>query len=468
MAFLDFLKRKRDALPVKADAAEPKAPGETLARTTEAGIRSLESQLLALRTRFWVDIRLLQTIADIRHMDQVDGRVKKIHSRCARAATKGGLRLVAAAQPMLEREWRQFRDTLGLDNPQKLQSDMRGLLTDGNLALQWVLDDTGKLVAGIRMPPETLRANVNKSGVIADATKAYTQVDLYGGQDEATFALWQMTIGRLDPTNYDDWSSPGRPYLDASRACWRKLTMTEEDTVIRRHMRAPLRMSHVLEGADDAELLKYQQRTEASQADGNYTDYYLNRKGAVTALQGDANLEQIADIVLLLDAFLSGGPMPKGLLGYTEGLNRDILEDLKKEWYDELATLQLVAASVYRHGFVLWLLLRGKNAAAYDFDVGFAERLTDTPNQRADLALKHQALGASRETVFETAGLVPQDEFDALEREREELDPYPDDEPHDVPGAKPKPPRGTPRVSVTPGNGRKGESATTVSTRNRG
>lgn len=465
MGFLDFLSRKRNALPAEK---APLAPGEIPAgRSTEAGTRSLEAHLGLLRRRMWVDTRLLQTITDVRAMDVSDGRVKKIHSRCARAAAKGGLRLVATNQPRLEREFKEFRHRLGLHNPQKLQSDLRGLLTDGNLALQWVLDESGQLVAGIRMPPETLRANTNNSGQIAEPTRAYTQIDLTSGREAAHFGLWQLTVGRLDPMNYDDWSCPGRPYLDASRSTWRKLVMTEEDTVIRRHMRAPLRMSHVLEGASNDELMAYKQGVEASQGDGNFTDYYLNKKGSVAAVQGDANLEQIADIVLLLDAFLSGGPMPKGLLGYTEGLSRDILEDLKKEWYDEMAAVQLVAAAVYEQGFVLHLLLKGINPDACEFSVAFAERITETANQQADRALKLQALGASQETVLETAGLNAADEKAARKREQAEMDPYPDgDDPHDVdPNAPPATPATNTRVSVTPGNGRKGESATNVSTR---
>lgn len=466
MGFFDFLSRKRAALPEGA-AGKPRAQGELpLAGTTEVGTRSQDAYLALLRHRMWVDPRLLQVVRDVREMDRQDGRVKKIHSRCARAAAKGGLRLVTSGQPRLEREFRQYRATLGLDNAQKLQSDLRGLLVDGNLAIQWVLDDAGALLAGVRMPPETLRPNTSKAGLIADPAKAYTQVDIATGRDAASFALWQMTVGRLDPENFDDWNCPGRPYLDASRSTWRKLTMTEEDTVIRRHMRAPLRMSHILEGASGAELLEYQQRVAAGQADGNFSDYYSSKKGGVTALQGDANLEQIADIVLLLDAFLSGGPMPKGLLGYTEGLSRDILEDLKREWYDEMAAVQLIAAGVYHQGFVLWLLLRGINAAAYDFSVQFAERITDTANQRADQALKLQALGASMETVLETAGLNAGEEKAARKREAAEIDPYPE-APHDGDPDPAAPPAGKPHVAVTPGNGRKGDSATTVSTRHK-
>lgn len=470
MGFLDLFRGKRDALPKTSTTGKPLAAGELLARTTEAGQRAHPDQeFLQFQRRMFVDPRLLQTIRDIRRMDALDGRVKKIHGRSARAAAKGGLRLVATGQPRLEREWREFSSRLQLSNPQKLQSDLRGLLMEGNLAIQWVLDQERRIVAAPRMPAETLSPQTNRAGVFEDAAKAYQQIDLQSGQQVATFALWQLTVGRLDPLNYDDWGSPGRPYLDASRACWRKLDMTEEDTVIRRHMRAPLRMAHVLEGASNDELAEYKNQVETDQGSGNYRDYYLNKKGAVTPVQGDANLEHMADIVHLLDTFLSGSPMSKALLGYSGDLSRDILEDLKKDWYDELAAIQTVAASVYRQGFVLHLLLRGINPLSYDFDVAFNERLTDTPNQRADLALKVQALGASRETVFETAGLNAAAEHTALERERTELDPYPedvhdDDDPEGVPTPASTRSRGAPRVAVTPGNARKGESATTIST----
>lgn len=462
MAFLDFLRRKRDALPQQDTAGTPAAPGESPSGSTEAGHRrNFDDRTELFSRRLWVDVRLLQTIRDIREMDRTDGRVKKIHSRSARAASKGGLRLVATGQPRLERLWAQFVANTQLNNPQKLQSDLRGLMSEGHLALQWVLGADQRVAAAPRMPPETLRANTTDAGVFADASAAYEQLDLSSGRVVATFGLWQLTMGRLDPQNFDDWGSAGRPYLDATRPIWKKLAMTEEDMVLRRHMRAPQRMSHSLEGASAEELADYQLRVEKDQAFGAVRDYYSNKKGAVTPIQGDANLDQIADVVHLLDTFAAGSPMPKGLFGYLGELSRDILEDVKKDWYDELAAMQTVAASVYRQGFCLDLLLQGINPQAYDFDVAFAERLTDSPNQRADLALKLQALGVSHETVFETAGLKSASELEAIKRERAAADPYPDDVDELPDGERPS--RGTPRVSVTPGNAPKGESATSIS-----
>ncbi len=465
MGFLDFLRNPFSSLPRTQKAGTPTAPGELPPRNTEEGSRLTFDELWRVRSRLWIDTRLLQTIQDVRRMDERDGRVKKIHSRSSRTAAKGGLRLVATGQPRLEREWRRFKVGTKINNPQKLHSDIRGLMTDGHLAIQWVLDADGQICAAPRMPPESLRANVGPSGVFDNPAKAYDQVDLTTGEVIATFGLWQLTMGRLDPQNFDDWGCPGRPYLDASRGVWKKLDLTEEDLVIRRHMRAPLRMSHVLEGASEGDLQTYRDGVEKDQSSGNVKDYYSNKKGAVTALQGDTNLDQIADVAHLLDTFASGTPMPKGLFGYIGDLSRDILEDLKKDWYEELHALQTVASSVYEQGFRLHLLLNNINPDAYDFSVAFEERLTDTPNQRADHALKIQALGASHETVFETAGLNASAEMRAIEREKRELDPYPEDVDEVDGDGNPivdRQPGKTTRVKITPGNAPKGESSTSI------
>lgn len=60
-------------------------------------------------------------------------------------------------------------------------------------------------------------------------------------------------------------------------------------------------------------------------------------------LQGDANLGQIADVVHLLDTFFSGAPAPKAIFGYSEGLNRDIFEDLKQNYFDEITDIRQAA-----------------------------------------------------------------------------------------------------------------------------
>jgi hypothetical protein len=428
-------------------------PGEEETRTSERGLRPTpEKSLEYLYRQMWVDPRLRTAIIDVRTMDKEDGRVKKIHGRMARTAVKKGLMLKGTPSKRISRLWRDYVKRLHLDRPAKLESDARGLAMEGNLPMQWVLNRDNRVVSAIRMPAETIVPKVGANGRFEDPMQAYHQVEAYTGSIIYTFPLWQLTLERLSPDNYDDQGCMGRPYLDASRGVWKKLMMTDEDLVIRRRTRAPLRIAHNLEGATPEELADYRAKVETEGTE-IITDFYSNKKGAVTAVQGDANLDQIADVSYLLDTFFTGSPAPKGLFGYSGELQRDILEDLKRDYFDEIDSLQDTLASVYLMGFRIDLLLQGINPDNEDFTVEFAERRTETPSQATDRSLKLQALGVPQSMTWEVAGIDVAEAKKRKEQDAKDLDPYPE------------PGKIGPKVSVTPGNRRKGESATTVATR---
>ncbi len=452
-ATFPFFGRQRDLPPASID--QP-LPGEPPPRSTEIGRRPTpEDQVKYLYRVMWVDPDLRAAIQDIRDMDRKDGRVKRIHARIGRDTIKGGLVLQQAEQsPVLGRHWAAFERRLQLNRVEKMKSDARGLVVEGNLPMQWVLDADYTLAAAVRMPADTILPNIDERGRYKDLQRAHIQFDVMTGTELAAFPLWQLLLGRFDPDNFDDLGCLGRPFLDAARTTWRKLTMTEEDLVVRRRVRAPLRLAHTLEGATPEDIAAYRSMIERDQYQIT-TDYYLNRKGGVQAIQGDAELDQIADVVHLLESFFAGTPLPRGLMGYSEGLARDVLEDLKRDYYDEIDSLQDTLAGIYEQGFRLQLLLHGINPDAEAFTLRFAERRTETPNQVADRALKWQALGLPRGMVWEDMGLDPSYVRERLEFERREWDPYP--EPGNI-GAP-----GQPRVSITPSNARKGESGTAIS-----
>jgi len=435
-------------------------PGKELPNTTRTGKTPTPEQQMKYQYAWeFVDPSVRAAILDIRKMDRDDTRVKKVHQRTARAIVKGGLMLeIASDKTRLIREWKQFVKRLHLDRQEKLESDARGLIMEGNLPMQWVIDKLSpRVVQGVRMPAETIRPVVGENGVFENPQAAYEQIDMIYGRATASFALWQLTMGRLSPDNYDDWGCSGRPLLDSCRQKYLQLTMTESDLVKRRHVRAPNRLSHSLEGADEEELEKYENKVYNEQGEQN-TDFFSNKKTTVQSIQGDANLDQIADVAYLLDSFLAGTPMPAGMLGYNKDLSRDILEDLKKDFFEEVDALQETHAWVYQQGFELHLLLKGINPMNYDFAVKFAERKTDSLNQRADLALKYQALGLPKETVWRTAGQNPTKVLEQRKAEQKHKDVYGSDEGDEHDLDKPRP-----RVSVTPNNARKGESATSIS-----
>ena len=415
-----------------------------------------------LYNELYVSPEYKASVVAIRMMDKTDTRVKRIHKRMARDATKNGIRLQweGPDDQRISRLFDAYKTRLGLNNAQKLHSDARGAVMEGALVLQWVVNDKRQVVGALRMPAETIYADCHETGQLKDIAAAFKQLDPVGGyQVIANFAFWQITMVRLDPDNYDDFGSHGRPYLDAARKSWKQLTMTEDDLVIRRRTRAPARFSHVLEGADDKQLQKYKNENESKKGMIT-TDFYLNCKGGVEALSGDAQLDQIADVVHLLDTFFAGAPGPKGLFGYADGLNRDILQDIKQDYFEEIDGLQDTLSQAYYEGFRLQLLLAGINPDAYKFSVRFSERKTETRNQKADLALKYQAMGVPDALVWETAGLEPGFVLDKIRDQKKSKDPYPSEEDDDE-GTPTNDKRDT-RIKVTPGNSPKRESSTYV------
>ena len=247
--------------------------------------------------------------------------------------------------------------------------------------------------------------------------------------------------------------------MDACASTWRKLVMTEEDLVIRRRVRAPLRLAHILEGADEIALQAYRQSTEGEKGEIT-TDFYLNRKGGVQAIQGDATLGDIGDVAHLLDTFFAGNPAPKGLFGYTNGMARDILEDLKRDYYAEVDGLQDLQAGAYAFAFRIHLLFKGIDPGPNEFLLRFAERRTETNNQVADLALKYMALQLPDDLVYSEMGFDA-DRVRAMKTvQANRNDPYPNPlkvGPDGLPISQ-----GTFKVGVTPGNAVKGESAVSM------
>jgi hypothetical protein len=458
----------------RADA-DPKLANEPIAFSSERGVRATpENELKYVYRQMWVDPDTRETILAIRQMDREDPRVKSVHARVARDTIRGGLLLqLSEENDRIAKLWDEFATRLQLHNPAKLQSDARGLVMEGNLPMQWVLDQALQVVAAVRMPSETILPNVGPDGRFTDPSKAYYQIDVNTGQRRDVFPLWQLTLCRFGADNYDDLGAMGRPFLDASRVPWQKLRMTEQDLVVRRRTRAPLRLAHTLEGATKQELEDYRARVESDQKSVT-TDYYLNKKGSVSAIQGDSTLSEIEDVVYLLDAFFSGSPVPKGLMGYTEGMNRDILEDIKKSYFEEIDVMQDLLAWCYDQGFRLQLLLNGINPDASAYYIKFAERRTETPNQIADRGLKLQALGLPESMIWEEMGYNPEAVRERRKADAKHTDPYPepDDEadPLDVGFAQNA--QGAAgaagarrRVSITPGNAPKGESATAITNR---
>src|SRR3546814_17524389 len=101
---------------------------------------------------------------------------------------------------------------------------------------------------------------------------------------------------RIRPDNYDNLGSLGRPYLDATRAVWRQLTMTDRDLVVRRPTRAPQRLVHVLAGSHKPTLDDYAYSPKAKQAMVQ-TAFFHNRNRNIPEVHALPPLHKLPDLI---------------------------------------------------------------------------------------------------------------------------------------------------------------------------
>ena len=150
----------------------------------------------------WLDTERRAMVQTMREMDRKDGRVKEIHRRLARDCIRGGLVLQVnekASSETLKREWRALQGRLQLEMADKLKSDARGLVMEGNLPLQLVLNERQDVVAAIRMPSDTIQPITDMGGRFKNPAAAWEQRDVMTGATLATWAAWQMTVARAGP-----------------------------------------------------------------------------------------------------------------------------------------------------------------------------------------------------------------------------------------------------------------------------
>ena len=113
------------------------------------------------------------------------------------------------------------------------------------------------------------------------------------------------------------------------------MTEGELDIAIRRKTRAGMKYSHSLEDASETDIQAYMQRNKAALDDpfAAVADFFSNKRTKLEAIQGDAHLSEIDDVLHHIRTWWVASPVPMSLLGYGQDLNRDVLDE-QKEQYD--------------------------------------------------------------------------------------------------------------------------------------
>ncbi|MHB0976890.1 MAG: hypothetical protein ACYC1U_06820 [Candidatus Aquicultorales bacterium] len=309
-------------------------------------------------------------------LDPVKGVIRAIASN----ATMGGFKVVCEderARPILEACATRTKMN------EKAAGFLRKGTTEGDLFIQKVVDGTGKITDIKRMPALTLRRNSNDADEFDDPLKAFYQVDpLSGGYfalrpeeayDVTWFAEWQIVHGRWDHTDGERY---GESLIFASRSSAKKIQEGSLDMAIRRKTRAGMKYLHALEGANEADLEAYKERNKKALADkyAAIADFFSNKKTSIEAIQGDARLKEIDDVMFHVNLFFSGVPVPKAILGFEESINRDVLEEQTEQYLRELDTAEGWLTELYREILDFELLLNGILPETVDYALQWGDR----------------------------------------------------------------------------------------------
>lgn len=355
---------------------------------------------LAQMRMFGVENDRRSIIQDCRTMYREDTRAKRIVRKLAKDAVKGGFTLTvdgpraeeaqAIAEAMLERVgfWTHGDDWV------------RMTLRDGDSFFELGATAAGDIVSVSRKPTLEMYRWSDDFDQFYDPARAFfwteQPVMLNQPPGDATFlAEWQVIHARSE---HDEGSRYGTPIFESARKAYKRMTEGELDIAIRRKTRAGMKYIHALEDASEADIEAYKTRNKATLNDpfAAIADFFSNKKTSIQAIQGDANLADIADVEHHIATFLIASSVPASLIGYGQNLNRDVLDEQSSEYDEDKESLsdwtaeQIVIPLIERQ----WLL-RGIWPEGLTWSLEWASKKALTPTAFAEAA---KALAALRAT----------------------------------------------------------------------
>jgi len=274
-------------------------------------------------------------------MYETDPRCETAISTLARDIAKGGFTVKSGNQ--------QAADVAqALSERLKLQSILddytRETLIEGDTFAEVGVNADLQIASITRKPTLPMQRNTDRSDRFADPRRAFWYADrtqLYATPDAPPdaiwFAEWQMIHVRW---NHRSKRKYGRPLFASATGAWKRINEGEMDIAVRRKTRAGMKYHHVVEG-DQADLDRYMENNRAA-IDNPFaasTDFFSNKPGGITTVQGDARLNDIGDVVHHIETWGMASPVPLVLLGYGKDLNRDILEQKLTQYERSLESL---------------------------------------------------------------------------------------------------------------------------------
>jgi len=332
-----------------------------------------------LMARYQVEQERVAWVKRARTEYDEDPRASDIIDTLARDAVKNGFQL-EVNNPRAAAIIDSLRTRLKLD----MRLDDWGRLTfrDGDSFLELGVTADGEIALVTRKPTLGMHRNSDSSDRFVDPRLAYWYGDAYQlspNKETLWFADWQIIHARW---HHDEGNRYGRPLLHSGRKVKKKVDEGEMDAAIRRKTRAGMRLLHYVEGdANDVEAYKELNKVALDDPFSAHADFFTNKPGGITSLQGDANLGNMEDILHHLDTWFLSSPVPKGILGYGRDLNRDVLDEQKEQYDESIAGVQTwFTTEILTPLFELQWLLAGILPETLTYKITWGNKAVITPD----------------------------------------------------------------------------------------
>lgn len=387
--------------------------------TAQESVTSSADSSIAFYDKLKSDRDRMAIIKTCRKMYDSDPRVKKALRTYATDVVRSGYFVKTKNAQALEIA-QSLQKRLGLNK--KLQDATRLTGRDGDSFYEIVVDENLDIVKLSRKPTLQMHRYSNSYDEFDNPQQAYwmgeeNQISADPPKNALWFARWQIIHVRFE---HDEEKRYGTPMWASATGAFKRVTEGEIDISVRRKVRAGMILHHVVEGSPaDVETYKEKNKTAENNPFAAIRNYYTNKPGSISAIQGDAHLNEIGDIVHHIETMFTASDIPMELVAYGGDLNRDVLGE-KKEEYDETLDdgREWLSEEFLKPLLELQWLLKGIYPVDLKYEIVWRKAKSLTPVMLRDLAdalMRLRVLGVKEELIQSLlATFVPGIDIDIL------------------------------------------------------
>ena len=372
--------------------------------TTSTPAETRDMSGVAGLERLQVERGRIATVKICREMYAGDPRAQKMHRVLARDLVRGGF-VVKCDNPDALAIVTEMQTRLSLN--QKCEDFTRLTARDGDSFIEIGVDAGMSIAELTRKPTLKMRRHTDAADRFRDPAKAFWMDASDFGQLEPDahaiwFAEWQMLHLRW---NHDEENRYGTAMMSSATKAYRRVDEGELDVSVRRKTRSGVRYHHYVEGGQaDVEAYQKVNKRALETPFAAIADYFSNKKGGIEVIEGEGTaLNAIDDIRHHIETMATAGEVPLGLLGYGQNLNRDILEDQKAQYNENLEQgREWLTDQFLKPLFERAWLLKGIYPPSLTYSITWRPRVTLTPvliRDLADALLKLKLLQVSDQDI---------------------------------------------------------------------